>query len=262
MLARQHTIVAVALLLIASGCHVSRLTQYPEFAEKKKNLGELTILTDCMILQGVAGDTDKIDVVQNKDIGVATLQELADRLREKGYSVRQSMLTSVGLLMNHNQPYRVAATSYDVNTSTEDLPIGTPPFYLDPSVERDSTFRLSLAYLYTSALNSGQKEDGVKTVIPYAVPVGKLVESKTIVVLLTGGINVNLTKEASGTFHNRSQTEELVGVRPETRLSVLLYVLDTATGEVIWEDRVFKNGGFVTKDKVVNLVEELSEDFP
>ncbi len=255
-------VLSALLLLLVPACHVSRLSQYPEFEKRKSSLGDMTILTDCMILQGVAGDTDKIDLVENKDIGVGTLAELTDQLRGKGYSIGQSMLTSVGLLMNRNQPYHLAATSYDVNLSTDDLPLATPPFYLDPSLARDSTFQLALEYLYTSILNSGQKEEGVKTVVPYAVPVGKFVDAKTIVVLLTGGINVNLTKVESGKFLNPSQTEGLVAVRPESKLSVLLYILDAATGEVIWEDRVFRNGGAVTKDKVVSLVEEMCEDFP
>ncbi len=251
-----------AAVIAGAGCHVSRLNVYPDFPEQKKNFGEITILTDCMILQGVPGDTDKIDVVENKDIGVSTLDKFTTHLREKGYNVRQSMLSSIGLLMNQNKPYYVAGTIYDTHLGVEDLPVLSPPFYVDPSVDRDEGFRLALAYLYTAVLNSGQKEEGKKTVVPYAVTVGKKVDTKVIAVLLTGGRNVTLYKQEQRETVNPNRGTEVVAVKPITRLSMMLYFLDTTTGEVIWEDRIFKNGGAANKDRVLDMLDDLLEDLP
>jgi hypothetical protein len=250
------------MFLVASGCHVSRQSVYPEFIARKQTLGDLTILTDCMILQAIPGDTDKIDVVENKDIGVTTLEAFSADLREKGYSVRQSTLSSIGLLMNHNKPYYVAGTVYDTRLNVEDLPVSTPPFYLDPLAERDSTFRLALAYLYTSVLNIGQKVEGVKTFVPYAVPVGKKVDTRTIAVLLTGGRSVSLYKQEQRETANPNRGTQVVAVKPITRLSMVLYILDTATGEVIWEDRIFKNGGLASKERIIDMLADIMRDLP
>jgi hypothetical protein len=255
-------IIGSAVGIYLSGCHVSRETIYPEFIKQKSGLGEITILSDIMVIQALRGDTNKIDVVENKDIGIAELQLCADHLRSKGYEIRNTVLTSIGLLMNPETIYKIVRMRDDINLPEDALPMGYSPFYLDPLMARDSMTQMSLARLYSAVLNSGQREDTQRTFIAAARVLGRRIGAKTFMVLLTGGFNVPITKGVVEGTPAHNQGERAVAMRPRTQLSMLLYIVDSTTGEVIWEDRIFKNEGVVHKDRILDMLKDLLADLP
>ncbi len=250
------------VLMFASGCHVSRATVYPDFIRQKSGLGPVTVLSDIMLIQARRGDTSKIDLVENKDVGVAELELCANSLREKGYDVQNTMLTSIGLLMNRSQIYRVVMTGDDVNLGDDALPLGFPPFYINPQMRRDTLVEISLRRMYDAVLNAGQRQDTEKTFITAARVLGRHIGAKTLLILLTGGFNVPITKGVLEPTVGPNQGEKAVAMRPRTQLSMLMYFIDASTGEVIWEDREFKNEGVVHKDRILGMLEDLLEDVP
>jgi hypothetical protein len=253
---------SLLLLVFSSGCHVSRLTVFPDFAAKKPNLGAVTLLSDCMLIQGLRGDTNKIDLPENKQLGVDLLNRSWERLREKGYNVSNTLLTSVGLLMNQRQPYRVAFTPDDLLIDDHNLPVAMPPFYLDRSLVANGNFQAALASLYATILNAGQKSDTSKLYIPSATIVGTAIGAKSIIVLLTGAMNIPITKGPSQWTKNPDKNEAVVAVNPISTASMMLYILDTGSGEVLWEDRVYKTGGTIYHDKITNMLSDILDDIP
>ena len=172
----RHLIPITFLLCVFPfGCRHSRLSSYPDFPEHKENLGNLTVISDCMIVQALRGDMDKIDLVENKDVGIRVLQISADMLRQKGYSVHNTMLSSIGLLMNHNQFYRVARTVEDRQLDDAALQQASAPFYVDKALSSDSTFLVRLAYVYNALINMKVNDDGPKRIVPEAVGLGNAI---------------------------------------------------------------------------------------
>ena len=255
---------AIALFWIvwSSGCHVSRGTVYPDFIKQKDGLGEITILSDIMVIQAIRGDTTKIDVVENKDIAVSELQLCADHLRGKGYQVRNTVLTSIGLLMNPDKVYKLVRTPDDQLLRDDALATGYAPFYLDPLVGRDSIVQKSIAGIYSAIINIGQKQDTLRTFVTQARILGRYLGVKTVMVLLTGGFNVPITKGIAEETTNPDKGIKAMGVRPRTQISMLLYIINSVSGEIIWEDRVFKNEGIIHKDRVLDMLTELLQDLP
>ncbi|HUN66890.1 MAG TPA: hypothetical protein VMW43_12415 [Bacteroidota bacterium] len=251
-----------ALLAFAGGCRVSRQTLYPEFVSRKPALGPLTVLTDCMLIQGLRSDTSKIDVPDNKQLAVELLGACRDKLTSRGYTVDRTMLTSVGLLMNQRQPYRVVFTSDDRWVKDKDLPVASAPFYLDKSLAGNGNFQAALASLYANILNVGQRDDTAKLYIPSAAVVGTAVGSGTLVVLLAGGMNVPITKVALQTTRNPDRNEAVVAVDPVSTASVMFYIIDVKSGEVLWEDRVFRTGRSVQHDKISDMLADILDQIP
>jgi len=245
-----------------SGCHASRLNLFPEFIDLKKNTSTVTLMADMMIVDAIRDDTNKMNVIENKELGDLLLGLCADSLQNKGFTVERSMVTSIGLLMNRNIPYRVVQTVADQATHDEDLPIGAAPFYVHEAVEQDTLFRQHLASVYTALLNSPQKQEGVSTIIPDAIHVGEKFTSGMLMIILLGGTNVSVTKTLGEYAPSPSITQGFVGVQHDTRLSILIYIINPKTGEVVWDDRVYKNGGLIFQDRVFSVVNDMLKDLP
>lgn len=250
------------MLILSSGCSVSRQTVYPEFIAKKPNLGGITILTDCMLIQGQRGDTNKIDIPENKQLAVDLLNQCSQRLRDKGYIIDRTMLTSIGLLMNQQRSYRVVFSTDDRTIDDGNLPIATPPFYLDKSLVANGNFQSALAALYMTILEAGQKTDTSKTIIPPATIVGSAIGAKTIIVLMAGGINIPITKVVSEWTKNPNRNELMIAVDPISNASMILYIIDGSSGEVLWESRAHEKGGTIHHDKITDMLTELLEELP
>jgi len=262
MMSSRFIPIASLVCMFLMGCHQSRLASYPDFPEHMKTLGNLSLISDCMIVQALRGDTDKIDLIQNKNVGVHVLQLSADMLRQKGYMVGNTMLSSIGLLMNQNQSYRVARTVEDQERDDHELPLGSAPFYIDKAISHDSTFLVQLAYVYAALINSPPNGHGPKMVVPEVVELGKTIGNGALAVVLAGGYNVPVAKSLGELTENKSLTSSVVAVQSISHLSLVFFILDTRTGEVIWEDRQFKDGGMVMPEKYFSMIEDILEDLP
>ena len=254
-------VIAIFLPLFAlSGCGSSRLECYPDFLKGKNTLGEITILADCMFIDALMGDTSEIDVPENSEMGLEVLQQCAEKLRIKGYKVGNTVLSSIGLLMNQNQLYKIVRSADERHTDKNDLSLQHAPFYLDQQVAKDSSLQLTLAYVYSSLINSKQKQDTFRTIIPEAVGIGKAVGSATIMVVLVGGMNIPAGKGT--TTVNTGFTRDVVGMQQVSQVSARFYFINTKNGELIWDDRKFRQGGIVYPDKVNSMIGSMLDELP
>jgi hypothetical protein len=199
-------------------------------------------------------DTSKMNVIENKEVGGLLLELCRDSLMKKGFTIEHSMMSSVGLLMSRKTPYRIVETVADQQANDEDLSIGTAPFYIHEKLEQDTIFRRQLA--------SPQKKEGVTTFIPEAIRVGEQFGSGMLMIILLGGMNVSNTNTQGAFIPYTAPMQGVVGVRQTTRLSVLMFIINTKNGEVVWDDRVYKNGGIIFREKILTSVSEMLIDLP
>src|SRR6266852_2233113 len=98
---------ACVLILSLNGCGGSPSNLYKEFRGRKAHLGDMAIMMDYILIEGLMGDTSKIDLIENRRMGASLLTVCADSLSLKGYPIRKTILSSIGLLMKPNKGYRV-----------------------------------------------------------------------------------------------------------------------------------------------------------
>ena len=222
----------------------------------------MTILSDCMVIQALRSDTDKIDLVENKEIGIHVLERFADVLRQKGYEIKNTTLSSVGLVMDRNQWYKIVRTMDDRILNDNNLPLASAPFYIDRAVSHDSALYVHLGSVYDALINGHAGVGKTKSFVPEAVRLGKVTGDSVIAIVLSGGYNVPASKEFGVAAENRSLTSHVVAVKSTSHLSLMFFLLDARTGEVLWEDRRFKNGGTVVLEKYLSMVEGMLENLP
>src|SRR5881296_2889435 len=101
-------LVFVVIVLWAAGCGGSPESTYPNFSEYKFRMTGCALLADCIIIDDMIGDTNRIDVVANKSLGGMLLTHFTERLSGKGYHVDNALLTSIGLMMDQHHVYKLA----------------------------------------------------------------------------------------------------------------------------------------------------------
>jgi hypothetical protein len=247
--------------IILAGCGSSRLSHYPGFLERKNAMNGMTIVTDFIFIEGLIGDTDKVDLTENRELAANVLRRCEDSLKLRGYQIQKTLLTSVGLLMGPATVYKVARTVAEREASEEDLPAGSAPFYVDQTL--NDTTRLRLAHVYNSLINVPQKEEGTTTIIPEAALLNSITDSSnTLMVLIAGGVNVPVSKGIGEKNSTPVMTHGVITVDRGSHFSIMLFVLDMKTGEVIWDDRKHVQGGVIYSEKIYSILGDLLEEFP
>lgn len=246
-------------LLIGCGSSPSKL--YRAFPEQKRQFGNIAIMMDYIMIEGLMEDTSKVDLIENRRVGSALLTVCADTLIRKGYPIRKSVFSSIGLLMQSDRAYRVVRTSQAEHADAEQLPIGAPPFYVDDQFSPDSVLGLLMSFYY-SLINIPQKREGATVTIPEAVSIGRQVDCSTIMVLLVGGFNVPVAKGVGQPTASQSKTMGIVTVQGVSQLSMMLYIIDAKSGEIIWDDSKHLSGGVVFPAKILDAASDLLDELP
>jgi len=213
---------------------------------------------DYLIIDGLFGDTNKVDIVENKSLAARLLADCSDSLSRKGYPVRMTSLSSMGLLMKRDKSYKVAQTA---DARSEDLQIAHPPFFIDTLFLPDTILE-HLAHVYSSLINLPEKRRDVSFVIPEAMPIGKRIDCETIAIVLAGGFNEPVSMGVGKQTANGSVTGGIIGLQSVSQLSMLFFVIDARNGEIIWEDRRFMSGGVLYPDKILGMARELVAELP
>src|SRR2546426_783819 len=251
--ASQSALLAFCLSLGSfSGCGPSQSTLYPAFPEQKKQFASVGIVMDYVLIDGLFGDTNKVDIVENKRVAARLLADCADSLRRKGYPVRTTSLSSMGLLMKRDGSYKVAQTA---DARAEDLQIAHAPFFIDTLFQPDTILEY-LAHVYSSLINLPEKRPDVSFVIPEAMPIGKRIDCEMIAIFLAGGFNEPVSIGVGKSTVNRSATSGIVGLQSVSQLSMLFFVIDARNGEIIWDDRRSMSGGGLYPAKILALARE------
>lgn len=260
---------ALSLLLAAlvsglfslSGCTNASLALYPEFPARKASIQTSMLLADYVILDATMGDTNIVDIAGNKTMAVALMDKVSDLLNEKSYRIENRLLSSMGLLMNQATTAKVMHTFADQELDEDRLALKHPPFYLYRVFEKD-TLKELLASFYSSLINSVKLEGQKNPVIREAVPLGKTIGGGTWFVLLTGGYNVPVGRELGVSIPSGSTTLGAVGTHQITQVTMMLFVVDTETGELLWSDQRHEVGGTVHRDRIMRIADTIMNFLP
>jgi PBP1b-binding outer membrane lipoprotein LpoB len=252
-------IVTILLTVTLYGCASSPLSRHSssDVINSKSNNQTTILLADAVIVDGLISDTDVVNVVENKRLAKLALQMFAGRMNEKGYSVDRLLNTSVGILMNSNIPYRVNTESEDKKIEIAELEIGKAPFYLHDLFVQDTLRGKLLTTVYSSLMENKRLGDYAIKNIPAATYLSKSLGGGLIGVIFIGGYNAGVTNEYGKYLPPTSQTEDKVAIRKISRYSMMFYLIDGSSGEIVWDDEVNIKGGEMYNSKLQDMVNEI-----
>jgi hypothetical protein len=119
-------------MLAASPGHArSPVKNFPSFAAQKESLGTVALIGDAVVIEDVIGSTEKVYMADCKEIGAEVLKLFANEMSAKGYKVQPGELLSIGVQSNAKAMYHVLPSWEQHKLDTKDLPIQSPPFYVD-----------------------------------------------------------------------------------------------------------------------------------
>jgi hypothetical protein len=258
--------VAVVLVILSGafccGCGSSPQARYPGYPAKQKNISVSIIVADYVVVDDLLGDTNKIDLPENKKNAQRCLNFLAGALNARGYNVDRIFLSSIGLLMDPAHVYRLAASPADEVLADDLLSTALPPFYLDPRCGKDSLVQKLFAALYRGLINLEEGNSEGRTRLPVASYLGKSLGGGTMVVMLVGGYNIPVTNQIGAYTAPKRIVDDKISMKSVSQLSVRLYVIDSATGEVLWDDHSFRQGGVIYPEKIFDAIEDLTKRLP
>jgi hypothetical protein len=251
----------MAALLALAGCGGGPSSYYRALPDKKASIDSMGVIVDFTLIEGLMGDTSKIDLIENRRLGEALLTQCADSLTRGGYPVRRTALTSIGLLMKPAGAYRIVRSTATQHIDSQDLPLGSPPFFVDDEFMHD-TLLMQLRTLYLSLLALSQRGERDSTPIPEAMPIGKELGCGTMAVILVGGFNTPVSKGIGKTTPNESNTMGIVTLQSVSQLSVMLFLIDAVNGKVLWDDKKYLTGGVIFPEKIFGAAGDLLEELP
>lgn len=252
-------IVKVGLLLIPillHGCGTSPLSRHSSegLMNTKLNSRSIVLLTDAVIVNGGISDTNIIDEVENKRIAKITLQMFAGRMNELGYAVKNIIHSSTGLMMNQAIPYKIITSPYQRENNSASLDVGNAPFFVHEYFKKDTLRGKLLAAVYSSLLTYQQNKGGGKEYIPAAPYLAKSIDGDMLGVIFITGFTAGVTNEFGKYVPPSSKVEEKVGIKKVSQYSLLFFLIDGKTGEILWDDETSLKGGLMHDDKLNDMV--------
>ncbi len=257
---KWHTIIVMAILF--AGCSTSPLTRYSDFPEKKKRITSTIIISDIVLMEAVTGDTNKVDLVNSEEYAKICLNLFAGKLNEKGYQVDRTLLSSVGLLMDQNKQNRIVRTIEEKKLVTDSLTISSPPYFVHDIFSKDTILYQLLKIVYSSLIGYEKNAGETNKNIPAATYLGKVFSSSTIAVVIGIGYYVPITYSSGDRQTSHKLILDKVVFEPVTSFSMMFYLIDTDSGEIIWDYKTTTKGGTINKEKLSPMVERITDEFP
>ena len=214
------------------------------------------IMSDAIVIEKGRGDIQKVDLIENVGIARMCINDLADELRSKGYNIDRTLVSSIGLILPHNALFRIVRTEAERDLDPEMLSAQPPPFYVSDQLKRDSADVQALERLYYRLLTT-ERHAGERLIrIPEAAEVGKRIGGGLVFVVFVRGYEVPLN------FQKSEQSNEIIATAQASEVTVSLFALDSATGDVVWDDRIVKQGGTIYREKILQLLGKLVDNLP
>ncbi len=252
----------IGIVVLVSGCSISPLSRYPDFPEKKKEITSTFILSDFVLMEAVAGDTVKIDVPETKRYAKACMDYFAGKLNEKELHVDRAVLSSVGLLMDRNKKNPVIRSVEDKQSDVSQLYMEYPPYFEHEVFSRDTILSQLLRIVYSSLLGYEKSKDETSQNIPAAVHLGKAFGSRIMAVVFGIGYDSPVSYRAAVERASPKNKYETISFDPVTQFTIMFYLIDVETGDIIWDDRAFMQGGTINMNKLTGMVDKIVAELP
>ena len=98
--------------------------------------------------------------------------------------------------------------------------------------------------------------------IAEAVPLGQSLGGGTLIVLLTGGYNVPAGRELGLADVTQPTGGDKIGGRQISQVTMMLFVVNTESGELLWSDKRHELGGTIHKERIMRIASKLVSFLP
>jgi PBP1b-binding outer membrane lipoprotein LpoB len=254
-------VVLIGSILI-NGCSESPLVRYPKFLEKKQEFKSVSLLADILILDAMSSDTILVNLPENKKLGRVCLDFFASTMQEKGYLLDNSLLTSVGLLAENDRNYKLISSEFEENLSDNEIPQSYPPFYIHDTFNKDTIYKQLLQTVYRRIVGYEKSEEDSSRYLRTSTYLGKLFGTDCFAFLFVGGYNVRATQQSELFKNPKVDSYDKVAYGRISQMTMLFYIVDSRTGEIIWDDHINMKGGLIYKEKLIKIARKILEQLP
>jgi hypothetical protein len=254
--------IVIICTMLLGGCSGSPLVRYPSFPEKKNQLKSVSLLEEFLMLDAMATDTSLVNLPENKKLARTCLDYFASTMQEKGYVLNNSLLTSVGIIAEKERKYKIIATPSDEELPDYEIPEGFPPFFVSDTFKKDTLHEQLIQTVYRRIVGYEKGKKDTSGYVRSSTFLGKLFGTECFAFLFVGGYNVHASQQSELVINPKSDSYEKVAYERITQLTMRFYLVDSRTGEIIWDDHVSMNGGIIYKEKLIKMARKILERLP
>jgi hypothetical protein len=244
------------------GCSSAPLARYPNFPERKQNISSIILLDDVVVLEALRGDTSKIDLPENKKIAKTCLNYLSGNLSAKGYNVDRVLMTSIGMLEPKWHLNRLITVPDERSGNPELLTLGTPPYYLHPMFIGDTLKERLLYSVYSSLAGYSKRKGEPNPVVPAASLLGKVVGGGLMGILLVTGYDIPVSFREGKAENAVALSADKISAVAMTQFTMFFYLIDSETGEIVWDQTVERKGGTISENKLNEMLDTILGELP
>jgi hypothetical protein len=257
----KHSLLVIVLPLFAIACS-SPVSRFPNFPVQKASLGKAALFADAVLINDSMRDTNLVDMLETRDIARSVLDSLRTGMSGKGYDVASAELASIGLVMKRREVFKVIEMESERELAFEELPSRIPPLYVSAQFLGDEERRKALTGVLKALVVLSPEDRSEHLVIQDANTLGKSLDVSAMMIVMMGGYNMPATKEYNEGAVSTIETVGPVGMRRVSQFTLEFYILDAASGELLWHDRAYHRGGTVNKEQALHFASDLISRLP
>lgn len=210
--------------------------------EKVKNTAVITILSDSAIVEEVKDGSEIVDIPKNRRIAYETARHIVYILKEKGFDVNGSHVSSVGAWMDDETVYQ-AKTDKVAATGNREIIKAVPPLFVNHPFSDDSSQREILTNLHRNLITGNQR---------YYTESSELgIAGDALMVIHIGGRKF-YREFLQGQAESLSQGDSIFS----------LYLVSLKSGEIIWRETIDEKLLAPIKDNFFTLSDRTLSKFP
>jgi hypothetical protein len=256
------SIILSVMLGMVLGCSSAPLARYPDFPDRKQKISSIILLDDVVVLEALRGDTSKIDLPENKKIAKTCLNYLSGNLSAKGYNVDRVLMTSIGMLEPKWHLNHMITVPDERFADPELLTLGTPPYYLNPLFIGDTLKERLLYTVYSSLAGYSKAKGEANRVIPAARVLGKMVGGGLMGILLVTGYDIPVSYREHKAENALVTSTDKISAVAVTQFTMFFYLVDSETGEIVWDQTVERKGGTISDNKLNDMLDSILIELP
>ena len=250
------------ICLMLSACGGSPLKYHPEFAARTLALGKTVTLLDVFIVEDTESDTDRVNVVWNRQMGDSIAYYFENNFREKGYDTSDIIIASIGMSVAGRPVYKFASTPEEEELGQSLLPAGRPPFYVSEEFQSDPDKKSVWKSVCRSLLQSSFEPSEGRQIIQGGTDLAQLLGANTVCVLFATGFLVPVEQTHMEADRTTNVPNGRIAMERESQTTLTFFVIDGASGELLWSDHTHLEGGTVYYDKFAQLADFLIRRLP
>ena len=209
---------------------------------KVKQLAVISILSDAAIIEETKEGLEIVDLAKNRRMAYEVARHIVYILKEKGFDINGSHVSSVGAWMDDDAVYKIKTDRQEAQGNRVITEAATPLFVNHP-FSSDSSQQEILVNLHRNLTRGEQR---------YYTESGELgVVGDALMVIQLGGI-IHYREFLQGHGESIQHGNSVFS----------LYLVDLKTGEIIWKDVLDERRFPPTKDNFFSLSDKALSQLP